>query len=122
MQVRWLGSGSPFLENFYIVFLIFEGELVKINFFEIEYKSKTDITHEKLYSLVGAFVKDDGMEQFSKKVNVFAFTLYFAQKSVKFYTIKKEEKDCWVKAIKEAIGYSNLYDYYTIGVSFFMHG
>ncbi len=72
--------------------------------------------HEKLYSLTGTFIKDNGMEQFSKKLIVYAFTLFFDQQSLKLYTIKKEEKDAWVKALKEAIGYSNLYDYYTIGV------
>jgi len=47
---------------------------------------------------------------------VYAFTLHVAHKAFKFYTVKKEEKDCWIKAVKEAIGYANLYDYYTLGV------
>ena len=111
MQANWFVSGSPYLENSYIVRL-----LALLITFLLEYKSKTDSAHEKLYSLSGGFVKDEGTEQFSKKLTVYSFTLYFAQKSMKLYTIKKEEKDGWVKALKEAIGYSNLYDYYIIGV------
>jgi len=33
-----------------------------------------------------------------------------------FYAIHKNEKLGWVRAFKEAIGYSNLYDYYNITV------
>jgi len=36
---------------------------------------------------------------------------------MRLYTLKKEEKDGWIKAIKDAVGYSNLTDFYTIGVS-----
>ncbi len=81
-----------------------------------EYRAKTDALHERLYSLTGTFIKDEGAEQFSKKTTLHCFSLFFSQQSMKLYTIKSEEKDGWVRALKEAIGYSNLYDYYTIGV------
>jgi len=45
-----------------------------------------------------------------------SFTLSFMQQSIKLYAIKKEEKEGWVTAIKAAVGYSSLYDYYTIQV------
>ncbi|MDR3582291.1 MAG: hypothetical protein P4L67_03395 [Candidatus Pacebacteria bacterium] len=33
-----------------------------------------------------------------------------------FYALKKDEKTAWMKALKEAIGYSNLYDFYELKV------
>ena len=70
----------------------------------------------KLYSLVGSFVKDEGTGALRKKLTVHSFTLTFTEQSLTFYTIKLEDKDGWVKALKKAIGYSNLNDFYSIGV------
>ena len=45
-----------------------------------------------------------------------SFSLIFTQKPFKLFTTKKEDKDAWIKAIKEAIGYSSLYDFYKVDV------
>jgi hypothetical protein len=70
--------------------------------------------------LVGLFVKDEGTEVFANKVVLHSFTLSFMQQSIKLYAIKKEEKEGWVTAIKAAVGYSSLYDYYTIQVPWWL--
>lgn len=72
--------------------------------------------HDKIYTLYGSFVKDGGMETFDKKVTMHCFILFFQQKTIKFYLCRSEDKESWLKIIKEAIGYSSLYDYYRIEV------
>ena len=83
------------------------------------YKSRGDQSHDKLYSLVGLFVKDEGTDVFANKVVLHSFTLSFMQQSIKLYAVKKEEKEAWIKAIKAAVGYSSLYDFYTVQVKSF---
>ena len=82
----------------------------------LEFKTKEDTNYQKIFTLTGSFVKDGGMEKFSSKVTMYSFSLIFPQKTMKFYVTKSEEKEGWLKSIKEAIGYSSLYDFYKIEV------
>lgn len=98
----------PLLEKTYIV--------RKVNNI-IGYKTKESTTHDKIFTLAGCFIKDSGVEIFSSKVKMYSFSLIFPQKTMKFFLCKNEEKEGWLKSIKDSIGYSSLYDYYTIEVA-----
>jgi hypothetical protein len=86
----------------------------------IGFKTKESTAHDKIFTLAGCFIKDTGVEVFSNKVKMYSFSLIFPQKTMKFFLCKNEEKEGWLKSIKDAIGYSSLYDYYTIEVNPFL--
>jgi serine/threonine protein kinase len=65
-----------------------------------------------MYSLVGVFIKDEVEEVLDKKHVIHPFKLIFPNKTRLYYLRTKQAKEEWIKAIKEAIGYSNLFDYY----------
>lgn len=67
-----------------------------------------------MHTLIGTFIKDELEDIFDKKTVLYPFSLYFMQTKKTFYALKKEEKASWMKALKEAIGYSSLYDYYEL--------
>lgn len=67
-----------------------------------------------MHSLVGTFIKEDLEEIVDKKTVLYPFSLCFVQYKKTFYTMKKDERAEWVKYLKEAIGYSSLYDYYEL--------
>ena len=69
-----------------------------------------------MHSLAGTFIKDELEDIFDKKTVLYPFSLYFMHNKKTFYALKKDEKVSWMKALKEAIGYSSLYDYYELKV------
>ncbi len=80
----------------------------------VGYKNKEDTQHKEMQSLVGTFIKDELEDIFDKKTVLYPFSLYFMHNKKTFYALKKDEKAAWMKALKEAIGYSNLYDFYEL--------
>ena len=84
----------------------------------IGYKNKDDAQCKRMHSLAGTFIKDELEDIFDKKTVLYPFSLYFMQNKKTFYALKKEEKVTWMKALKEAIGYSSLYDFYELKVDF----
>jgi len=67
-----------------------------------------------MHSLVGVFIKDEADEIYNTHT-IYHFKLIFAQKKERsFYTLTKEEKEIWMNAFKNVIGYSNLFDFYEI--------
>jgi len=79
------------------------------------YKAKTDTENNGMYLLVGCFITQGDKEQAQKTVNIFPITIHFGTRKLTLYTIKKEDQQKWVTALKSAIGYSDLTDYYTLG-------
>eukprot|EP00826_Nyctotherus_ovalis_P063776 TRINITY_DN9353_c0_g2_i2.p1 TRINITY_DN9353_c0_g2~~TRINITY_DN9353_c0_g2_i2.p1 ORF type:complete len:309 (+),score=103.71 TRINITY_DN9353_c0_g2_i2:1413-2339(+) len=67
-----------------------------------------------MLSLAGTFIKEELEEIADKKTALFPFSICFVKKKTTFYTVKKNEREEWVKYLKEAIGYSNLHDYYEL--------
>ena len=49
-----------------------------------------------------------------KELDLYPFTLVFPNKKRTFYMIKEEDRDNWVKTLKEAIGYTDFFDYYEV--------
>jgi serine/threonine protein kinase len=83
-------------------------------YYSIGYTNKDEKQAEQMHSLVGTFIKEELDEIINKKMVVYPFSLRFVQNKKTFYSIRKEDKDEWIKNLKEAIGYSSLYDYYEL--------
>lgn len=83
------------------------------------FKNKDDTTHKRMYSLTSTFIKEELEDIFDKKTVLYPFSLYFLHNKKTFYAFKKEDKIAWIKYLKQAIGYSNLYDYYELKVNFY---
>jgi len=66
-------------------------------------------------SLSGVYIKDEPEHLDETGVNLFPFMLIFPNKRRIYYFKNKEEKMRWMEAIKQSIGYSNLFDFYDVG-------
>ncbi len=69
---------------------------------------------QKMYSLIGSFVKDEIEEVLPTKVVLYPFSILFGETQVHLYALKKEEKTGWLAAFREALNYSSLADFYDI--------
>lgn len=69
-----------------------------------------------MYSLIGSLIREESEEIMLAKSVLYPFRIFFGPSYLHLYAIKKEEKARWVQALKEAIGYSNLSDYYELRV------
>ena len=73
--------------------------------------------HLKMFSLNGIFLKELDPVEIGKNVTLYPFTLSSNHKTKTFYCQNQSELDMWVKAIKGAIGYANIFDYYELKVN-----
>ena len=64
-----------------------------------------------MHNLSGCFVKENGSKNINDKT-YYCFTLVFPSKERSFYCNTKEIYDNFNKALKEAFGYLNFFDYY----------
>ena len=79
------------------------------------YKKKEDKQHKDMHSLIGVFIKAEKEEQLDQKTVIYPMKLYFPMNKVRvYYTRTKDERNKWVNAIKQAIGYAQVEDYYEI--------
>ena len=78
--------------------------------------NKTDTAHKGMYSLAGVLIREELPELVQVKLPLYPFRLFFGPHQVVLYALKREEREKWIKALKEEIGYSNLSDYYEIKV------
>jgi calcium-dependent protein kinase len=67
-----------------------------------------------MHSLTGAFLKDESEEVPEGTTVMHPFSLCFMHNKKTFYTYSKDEKLAWMKALKDALGYTNLYDFYEL--------
>ena len=68
-----------------------------------------------MHSLIGVFLKDEAEEQLDSTTVLYPFKLIFPpNKARSYYLLNKADKDKWMDAIKNVIGYSNLFDFYEI--------
>jgi calcium/calmodulin-dependent protein kinase I len=79
------------------------------------YKSKKEAQHKNLYILVGVYITKEEPEMFQDELKLYPFTLVFPHKSRTFYCIKESECNGWIKVLKEAVGYSDFFDFYELG-------
>lgn len=79
------------------------------------YKTQGDSKHKEMRALSGVYIKDEPEELSESNEPLYPFMLIFPNKRRIYYFYKKEEKAKWMEAIKESIGYSNLFDFYETG-------
>lgn len=79
------------------------------------YRSKKESQHKSVYVLVGVYIIKEETEVFQDELTLYPFTLVFPHKTRTFYLIKVEERDKWVKVLKEVVGYSDFFDFYEPG-------
>lgn len=65
-----------------------------------------------MFSLAGSLIREEIEELMQQKLVLYPFKIHFGPNQLVLYALKKEERAKWVQTLKEAIGYSNLSDYY----------
>ena len=85
--------------------------LVLINKDIFYYKTEEKKEVLGMHNLSGCFVKENGQKNINDK-SYYCFTLVFPSKERSFYCNSKEIYDNFNKALKEAFGYLNFFDYY----------
>jgi Ca2+-binding EF-hand superfamily protein len=107
--------------------IIHEGELYKFNtngerkkFYiiliskDIFYFKSNKIDKMKgIHNLSNSFILDYIEEFRYQGRDMYYFTIIYGEKPREYYTKTKEEAEVWIKKIKEAMQYRNIYDYYT---------
>ena len=63
---------------------------------------------------MGVHIKNESEEIVDSNTTVYPFMLIFPNKRRIYYLQTKQEKEKWVLAIKKAIGYANVNDYYEL--------
>ncbi len=91
--------------------LLYSHHLIAIGF-----KSKDDDRCKKIHALAGAFIKEELEDVQDKKTILYPFSLFFMHQKKTFNSYKKEDRAEWVKVLKAALGYANLYDFYELKV------
>lgn len=82
------------------------------------YKKKGDLKHKEMKSLSGVYIKDEPDSVCEETgIPLYQFKLIFPNKRRLYYFKSAEEKARWMDAIKQSIGYNNLYDFYDVGES-----
>jgi len=82
------------------------------------YKKKGDLKHKEMKSLSGVYIKDEPDSVCEETgIMLYQFKLIFPNKRRLYYFKSLEEKHRWMDAIKQSIGYHNLYDFYDVGES-----
>ena len=81
------------------------------------YKKESDEKYKGMYTLTNVFLREEEPEPYDENNYVYSFTLIFVSKERRFYCLKKEDYDEWVKILKQAIGYYSISTYYDIGES-----
>lgn len=64
---------------------------------------------------MGVYIIKEEEELFQNELRLYPFTLVFPHKTRTFYLIKEEERNKWVKILKEVVGYSDFFDFYEPG-------
>lgn len=78
------------------------------------YKQKGDLKHKEMKSLAGVYLKSDIEESNENGKIMYPFMLIFPDKRRIYYLKSTEDKDMWISAIKQAIGFANLLDFYEL--------
>lgn len=71
-----------------------------------------------MYSLAGSLVREELEEIMQSKVVLYPLKIFFGPNHIRVYALKKDERTKWINILKEAIGYSNLSEFYDMKVHF----
>ena len=85
----------------------------------IGYENQSSKQALNIYSLLRGFVKEELEELVQKRIVIYPLCIYCGNSKVTIYSIKREIKDAWVAAFKEALNYSRLTMFYDVQVNFY---
>ena len=71
-----------------------------------------------MINIGGYFVEERKIYKISEDYTLYEFTLCTQWEKRTLYAISEEERKEWVATIRKALGYSDIYKYYELGVSF----
>lgn len=80
------------------------------------YRKQQEEKHKGMHSLVGVYVLEEEQEKLENGVALFPFKLIFPNNKARtYYLLNEAERNEWIKVIKQAIGYTEVSDFYDIG-------
>ena len=77
------------------------------------YKNKNEKFHRGMHNLSGLFLKTEGLIKI-KGEEYYCFSIVFPTKNRDYYVDNKKDYINWIKALKNATGYTNLLDIYEV--------
>jgi len=78
------------------------------------YNTQSDKDLIKLVNLSGVFVKKEVEEEEINGEILYPFEIIMQSSKKIFYAKTQEDREVWIEALQEAIGYSNLFNFYDI--------
>jgi|JI10StandDraft_1071094.scaffolds.fasta_scaffold156134_3 serine/threonine protein kinase len=80
------------------------------------YRKQNEDKHKGMHSLIGVYVLEEEEEKLENGVTLFPFKLIFPNNKARtYYLLNAQERNQWVKVIKEAIGFRDIEEFYEIG-------
>lgn len=77
------------------------------------YRKQDEDKHKGMHSLIGVYVLEEEEEKLENGVTLFPFKLIFPNNKARtYYLLNVQERNQWVKVIKEAIGYRDIEEFY----------
>ncbi len=104
----WSSAGSIFLTRSYTV----NRWQVTLG---VVYDRPKEMQYKKMKSLTGTFIKEEPEEHLDT-ISYFPFSICFPQGKLTLCASTKSEQTEWTKALKTAMGYANLCDFYELKV------
>lgn len=80
------------------------------------YRKQDEDKHKGMHSLIGVYVLEEEEEKLENGVTLYPFKLIFPNNKARtYYLLNVQERNQWVKVIKEAIGFRDIEEFYEIG-------
>lgn len=80
------------------------------------YRKQDEDKHKGMHSLIGVYVLEEEEEKLENGVILYPFKLIFPNNKARtYYLLNQQERNQWVKVIKDAIGYKDINEFYDVG-------
>lgn len=80
------------------------------------YKSRDDQKHKLMHCLTGVFIEECPKESLDEQTNLWPIKLIYPGNQTRFYYLQDEKTmNEWLSAFKKVLGFTNLYEFYTLG-------
>ena len=79
------------------------------------YKSEQKEELQGMHNLTGCFVNEQEETKTIEGKKLYGFSIIFSNKTRIYYTLSKKDRELWVNALKNSIGYQTFTDIYNLG-------